>query len=119
MIVYRVQYYLITGRTTESIRGQEFSRRHGVEKLAYVVAATPEEASAHVAAKNDCEILGVSTQLQNVEVATAADFEAAAEPPPAPVIPATPALAWPQPTLTDADRQPAGTSASDRKGRSE
>jgi hypothetical protein len=81
MNVYRVQYYHITGSITEHIRGHEFVQRKGTEKTAFVVAPSPEVASAHIAGKHNCEILGIHTQLANVEVAEFVPVVATPAPP--------------------------------------
>jgi hypothetical protein len=72
MNLYRVQYFLITSKHTETMRGQEFRHRQGIEKTAFVVAESAEQAGAHVKASHECDILGVTTEKQNVEVAPSA-----------------------------------------------
>jgi hypothetical protein len=69
MNLYRVQFFHVTSRRTETMHGQDFTHRQGTEKTAFVVAASPEEAGAHVKGKHDCDILGVLTEKQNVEIA--------------------------------------------------
>lgn len=72
MNLYRVQYYLVIRSHSETVRGQEFHHRTGLEKTAFVVAETQEAAAAHVQAKQECDILGVHVQQKDVEVAAAA-----------------------------------------------
>jgi len=76
MNLYRVQFFHVTSRRTEQMRGQAFTHRQGTEKTAFVVAATPEEAGAHISARHDCDILGVLTEKSNVEIATPAKASA-------------------------------------------
>ncbi|MBV9179885.1 MAG: hypothetical protein JO356_01120 [Acidobacteria bacterium] len=74
MNLYRVSYFHVTGRTRELVRGQEFVHRHGAEKVAFVVADTPEAASAFISTPND-EITGVTVEKKDVQVASGVNLE--------------------------------------------